>query len=87
MPIYQQYDLKSVKIERNVEVPERDSNTSRMRQLIANMEDGDSVLLPIDLINVARLASGQFTDKFKYKEYKDKHGAVTEFRMWKLSRK
>lgn len=85
MTIYNIYDFSKFKIERGVELPERESNTSHMRKLIENMEYGDSVLLPIQLINVARAATGHYTDQFRIRELEDKYGAVQEFRLWKLA--
>lgn len=85
MSLYKLHDFSGFKVERNVQIPERDSNSSRMRKLIASMEEGDSIEMPIELLQVAQLTQGQFTDKFKVREYKDKNGAVQTFRIWKLS--
>lgn len=87
MPLYELHDFTKFKIERNVEIPERESNASRMRQLIEDMEYGDSVELPPELINVARAATGHYSDRFVIRDVKDSRGTVVSFRLWKLETK
>lgn len=85
MSLYEIYDLRSYKIEKNVPVPERDSNTARMRQLVEEMSKGDSIELPIALLNVAKAVTAASADRFAIREVKDKHDAIVAFRLWKVA--
>lgn len=84
MSLYELHDFTNFRIERGVDIPERDSNSSRMRMLLEEMDYDDSVELPIALIHVARLSAAAREERFVVREYKNTHGAVDRFRMWKL---
>ena len=84
MTLQKLHDFTKFKVESGIEIPQRESNSSRMRALLEGMDYGDSVKLPADLINVAKLVTAADEDSYAIRDIKDKHGAVTHFRIYKL---